>query len=103
MLMRLSASTSGVKVSVTPKGLNSIPIGQTRVLMPAVTVQSWLLGTGISPPAVNFAVSPEIAVSVGSARTRETPARSKARSVAVVKALPPRVVPLMSVSDRICF
>src|SRR5215213_1008683 len=44
--------------------------------------QSSLLGIGISPPAVNLADSPEIAVSVGSASTRDTPARSKACKVA---------------------
>src|SRR5215217_6111 len=52
--------------------------------------QSSLRGIGISPPAVNFADSPEIAVKVGSASTRDTPARSNACSVARAEN-PPRV------------
>src|SRR4051812_21187102 len=79
-LIRPSASTTGVKLKVTPYGLYSTPIAQD--LRPPTVVQSSLLGIGISPPAVNLADSPEIAVSVGSARTRETPARSNACKVA---------------------
>ena len=41
-------------------------------------------GMGNSPPATNVAVSPEIAVMFGSARVRITPARSIARSLAVM-------------------
>ena len=51
-------------------------------------------GIGISPPAVKVAASPEIATRVGSASTRDTPARSNASSVAFAN-LPPRcTVPL---------
>src|SRR5208282_5288393 len=39
-------------------------------------------GIGISPPTVSFAFSPDTAVTVGSARTRVTPYRSKACKVA---------------------
>jgi hypothetical protein len=53
-------------------------------------LQLSLLGTGISPPAVNLADSPEIAVRVGSASTRDTPARSNACRVAVTEK-PPRL------------
>ena len=42
------------------------------------------LGIGNSPPATKLAVSPEIAVRFGSASVRITPARSIARSVAVM-------------------
>src|SRR3954453_9287506 len=59
---------------------------------PLTLVQSSLFGIGISPPAVNFADSPEIAVSVGSARTRDTPARSNACRVADAEK-PPLEIP----------
>ena len=42
-----------------------------------------LLGMGIVPPARNFAVSPETAVTVGSASVWATPWRSKACRVAL--------------------
>ena len=48
-------------------------------------LQFWPFGTGTSPPAVNLALSPEIAVTVGSARTRDRPARSSAFSVKLVE------------------
>ena len=55
------------------------------------------LGIGNSPPAMKVAVSPEIAVRFGSASVRSTPARSIARSVAVMFfQVPPKAV-LLSV------
>src|SRR5579864_7776392 len=47
-----------------------------------------LLRMGIVPPARNFAVSPETAVTVGSASVWATPCRSNARSVALSSPLP---------------
>src|SRR6185312_4855185 len=46
--------------------------------------QLWPPGTGNSPPARNFADSPEIAVRFGSASVRITPDCSIARSVALM-------------------
>ena len=70
--MRPSDMTTGVKPRPTPNGLNSIVISPL----------SSATGTGNSPPARNFADSPEIAVSVGSARVRSKPSRSMARMTA---------------------
>jgi len=66
MLMRPSLITTGVKPRPTPKGLNSM----------VVLSLSWATGIGNSPPARNLAFSPEMAVSVGSARVRIRPSRS---------------------------
>lgn len=77
-LMRPSASTTGVKLRPTPNFLNCTEVWQLRVVGSQVKPP----GTGNSPPARKFALSPEIAVSVGSASVRITPARSMARSVA---------------------
>ena len=80
MLMRFSDRTTGVKFKrdaerlvLDADGARAWPPANGRV------EQLCDFGIGISPPAVNFAVSPEIAVSVGSASTRDTPARSNAR------------------------
>ena len=48
------------------------------------------LGMGIVPPARNFALSPETAVTVGSAKVCATPSRSKACNCAIM-AVPPLV------------
>src|SRR5215211_6090255 len=66
MLIRPAARTTGWNTRDTPNGLKSTPIWQDWTDVPGTTVQFSLLGTGISPPAVNFALSPEIAVRVGS-------------------------------------
>jgi thioredoxin-like negative regulator of GroEL len=58
---------------------------QTRVVVSQVTP----VGTGNSPPAMNVADSPEIAVRFGSASVRTTPALSIARSVAVTDGIEP--------------
>jgi len=64
--MRPSLITTGVKPRPTPKGLNSM----------VVLSLSWATGIGNSPAARNLAFSPEMAVSVGSARVRIRPSRS---------------------------
>src|SRR6476660_5045968 len=46
------------------------------------------VGIGNSPPEINVADSPEIAVRLGSASVRTTPALSIARSVAVTEGTP---------------
>ena len=53
--------------NLTPKGLNSI-VGVTRPFADVAAI-----GTGNSPPARNWAVSPESAASVGSASRRINP------------------------------
>src|SRR4029079_19622305 len=79
--MRPSDSTTGVNTRLTPNFLNEICDWQTGGDF--VVSHESPLGIGNSPPAMNVAVSPEIAVRVGWARVRITPARSIARSVAV--------------------
>ncbi len=62
-LMRPSPSTTGVKERLTPNFLKSIccwQIGGERVVS-----HDRPLGMGNSPPAMNVAVSPEIAVRFG--------------------------------------
>ena len=81
--MRFSDWTTGVKTRLTPYSLNVMLGTQLWMVLPVCVLQLRFPGTGICPPAVKFADSPEIAVRVGSARTRETPACSNARSVAV--------------------
>src|SRR3981081_853129 len=58
------------------------------------------VGVGNSPPEIKVADSPEIAVRLGSARVRTTPALSMARSVActdgVEPKLPARALPATS-------
>ena len=63
-----------------------------------VVSQDRPFGMGNSPPATNVADSPEMAVSVGCARVRITPARSMARSVAVMLL----DVPVRKLLDRSC-
>src|SRR5262249_29447488 len=77
-----SVSTTGVKTRLTPNFLNVIcgwQIGGDRVVS-----QDRPFGMGNSPPAMNVAVSPEIAVRLGSAKVRMTPARSMAPIVALL-------------------
>src|SRR3954464_599363 len=84
-LIRPSVITTGVKFSEMPNFLNEIWVWQTRV----TGSQEKPAGTGISPPAMKVADSPEIAVRLGSARVRTTPALSIARSVAVTVGVVP--------------
>src|SRR3977135_1576568 len=77
-LIRPSDSTTGVKLSEMPNFLKLIWVVQTCV----TGSQEYPAGTGNSPPAMNVADSPEIAVRLGSATVRTTPALSIARMVA---------------------
>src|SRR3974390_3903223 len=72
--MRPSVSTTGVNARVTPNFLKSTDGGHVAQL-PAI-------GYGNSPPARKLAVSPEIAVRLGSASTWPTLAVSNACTVA---------------------
>ncbi len=80
--MRPSVSTTGVKLSEMPNFLKLTV--WTHCPMPPVVVgwQVTPVGIGNSPPEMNVADSPEIAVRLGSASVRTTPALSIARSVA---------------------
>mmetsp|Transcript_23089 Transcript_23089/g.39333 ORF Transcript_23089/g.39333 Transcript_23089/m.39333 type:complete len:211 (+) Transcript_23089:1569-2201(+) len=69
-LIRSWSTTRGIKFSSIPKGLNS------TVMVPL----SWLIGTGYSPPARNFASCPLSATRLGSASVRTTPLVSRASS-----------------------
>ena len=87
-LMRPSESTTGVNTRLTPNFLNVICGWQTGG--ERVVSHDSPFGIGNSPPATNVAVSPEIAVRLGSASVRMTPARSIARKVAVTLGNAPR-------------
>src|ERR1700691_5824664 len=65
-LMRPSLSTTGVKLRLTPNFLKSIDGWQVDGPPATVVEQEKPLSTGNSPPAMNVAVSPEIAVRLGS-------------------------------------
>ena len=67
--MRPLDSTTGVKERPTPNCLNSM------VMLPCWSRPA---GTGNSPPARNFAVSPDTAVRLGSASVCARPIRSSA-------------------------
>ena len=62
-------------------------------------VQDSLLGIGMVPPAMNLALSPETAVTVGSASTCATPCRSKAWMVALKVVSPRAQASVASVAD----
>ena len=70
-----------------PNFLKLIWVVQTRV----IGSQEKPAGTGNSPPAMKVADSPEIAVRLGSASVRTTPALSMARRVAVTDGTLPNV------------
>src|SRR5258708_26112340 len=86
----------------------ALPIYFQFPIAPVVDVwQVTPVGIGNSPPEINVADSPEIAVRLGSARVRTTPALSIARSVAwtdgiepndVARALPGTSGPLLAVN-----
>ena len=99
--MRPGASTTGVKDRPTPNCLKSI--GDVAVAVAAT-------GTGNSPPARNFAVSPDTAVRLGSASICTRPTCSSALSApctlfgdaagaAVVKAVSGLSVVLLRTAD----
>src|ERR1700690_1024577 len=87
-LMRPSASTTGVKLSEMPNFLKAIDGAHCPTAPAAVVWQVTPVGNGNSPPAMNVADSPEIAVRLGSASVRITPALSIARMVAVTEGTP---------------
>src|SRR5580692_6929519 len=83
-----SVSTTGVKLSEMPNFLKAID-GEHCPTAPAGFV--WHVtpvGKGNSPPTMNVADSPEMAVRLGSASVRTTPALSIARRVAVTVGTP---------------
>src|SRR6202011_5997470 len=83
-LIRPSVSTTGVKLREIPNFLKLIWVVHTCV----TGSQEKPAGTGNSPPAMKVADSPEIAVRLGSASVRTTPALSIARMVAVTEGRP---------------
>src|ERR1700730_6151235 len=106
-LIRPSLSTTGVKLSEIPNFLKLAVWTQFPIAPPVVVWQVTPVGIGNSPPEINVADSPEIAVRLGSARVRTTPAVSIARSVAwtvgvepndVVRALVPTSGALFAVN-----
>src|SRR5256714_5001447 len=87
-LIRPSVSTTGVKLSEMPNFLK-LTVWTHCPMTPAVEVwQVTPVGMGNSPPEINVADSPEIAVRFGSASVRTTPALSIARRVAVTDGRP---------------
>src|SRR5215475_6902241 len=95
-LMRPSDSTTGVKFMLTPNFLNSIEAWQSGGDL--VVSQLRPAGMGNWPPARNVALSPEIALSVGSASVRITPARSIALRITLVFCAYPNV-PMKALPD----
>src|SRR6266705_662453 len=89
-LIRPSVSTTGVKLSEMPNFLK-LTVWTHPPIAPVV-VDVWQVtpvGMGNSPPEINVADSPEIAVRFGSASVRTTPALSIARRVAVTDGVAP--------------
>src|ERR1700710_3208728 len=87
-LIRPSFSTTGVKLSEMPNFLK-LTVWTHCPIAPAVVVwQVTPVGIGNSPPEINVADSPEIAVRLGSASVRTTPALSIARMVALTDGTP---------------
>src|SRR5882724_7949432 len=109
-LIRPSVSTTGVKLSEIPNFLKATDGAHCPTEPAAVVWQVTPVEIGNSPPEMNVADSPEIAVRFGSASVRTTPAFSIARSVAVtdgrpalfnaaaVKLLPATSGPLLAVN-----
>src|ERR1700676_1931303 len=91
-LIRPSVSTTGVKLSEMPNFLKLTEGEQGPVPPPGAVWQVTPVGNGNSPPAMNVADSPEIAVRLGSASVRTTPALSIARSVAWTDGVEPNDV-----------
>src|SRR5258708_9657959 len=104
-LIRPSFSTTGVKLSEMPNFLKEMEGAHCPTAPAAVVWQVTPVGIGNSPPAMNVADSPEIAVRFGSARVRITPAFSIARMVAVTDGNPlvepnPKPAWLLATSGR---
>src|SRR3984957_5360186 len=81
-LIRPSVSTTGVKFSEIPNFLKLTVWTHCPIAPAVVDWQVTPVGIGNSPPEINVADSPEIAVRFGSASVRTTPALSIARRVA---------------------
>src|ERR1700682_5302058 len=92
-LIRPSLSTTGVKLSEMPNFLKLTVWTQLPIAPPVVVWQVTPVGIGNSPPEINVADSPEIAVRLGSASVRTTPAVSIARSVAWTDGIEPNDAP----------
>src|SRR5271154_4983241 len=91
-LIRPSLMTTGVKLSEMPNFLK-VTVWMHCPIAPLVVVwQVTPVGIGNSPPEMNVADSPEIAVRFGSAKVRTTPALSIARSVACTEGVEPNDV-----------
>ena len=94
-LIRPSVSTTGVKLSEMPNFLK-LTVWTHCPIAPAVVVwQVTPVGIGNSPPEINVADSPEIAVRFGSASVRTTPALSIARRVAWTEGVEPNDVAML--------
>src|SRR5665213_2545952 len=91
-LIRPSESTTGVKFSEMPNFLKEIDGAHCPTAPAAVVWQVTPVGIGNSPPARNVADSPEMAVRLGSASVRTTPALSIARIVAFTDGVEPNDV-----------
>src|SRR5262249_43310032 len=93
-LVRPFQSTTGVNTRRTPDFLKGICGWESGG--GSVVSHERPFGIGNSPPATKVAVSPEIAVKLGSASVRMTPARSIARIVAETLGIEPvRKLPLI--------
>src|SRR6202451_144540 len=87
-LIRPSVSTTGVKWSEMPNFLKAIDGAHCPTAPAGLVWHVTPVGNGNSPPTMNVAASPEMAVRFGSARVRTTPALSIARNVAVTEGTP---------------
>src|ERR1700744_1024969 len=87
-LIRPSVSTTGVKFSEMPNFLKAIDGAHCPTQPAAVVWNVTPVGNGNSPPTMKVAHSPEIAVRLGSASVRTTPAVSIAHRVAVTEGTP---------------
>src|SRR5271154_4966536 len=86
--IRPSVKTTGVKLSEMPNFLKLTVWTQFPIVPVDEVWQVTPVGIGNSPPEMNVADSPEIAVRFGSASVRTTPALSIARRVAVTDGTP---------------
>src|SRR6266404_8183257 len=91
-LIRPSVSTTGVKLSEMPNFLKLTVWTHCPIPPDVVVWQVTPVGIGNSPPEINVADSPQIAVRLGSASVRTTPALSIARSVAWTDGIEPNDV-----------
>src|ERR1700678_3440712 len=87
-----SVSTTGVKLSEMPNFLKAIDGAHCPTAPAGLVWQVTPVGKGNSPPTMKVADSPEMAVRLGSARVRTTPALSIARKVAVTDGVEPNDV-----------